>query len=687
MAATPVFSDEQIASILALINTTRHTQYIGARYVPIFGRKGEATIEWDNTAPYEPLTVVLHQGNSYTSRQYVPTGIDILNEDFWANTGNYNAQIEQYRQEATAANNKLSAMGVNTVEDGAALLTRIETIDNDVKFNTSMFTAMGVQNIANAETFNGLPNKISNIKVINVRDMGATGDGVTDDTIAFTNAITQAANGVVYVPTGIYNVKTNELYADNITIIGSGSNSVIKNTENTSASLMRVGSNTRIENLSFDINKYSFFIDMPDTVKNVTIKNCYGINGKIVRAIGRADDTKTATNIIVENCTAANWAGGTADGAVLLGFTNNSLVNGCTLINTNQACSGIVFYGGDSAKKEISEENNKCNNIIISNNIVENVEGGCIWGSLGKDIIISNNIVSNSLDVGIDLEGGLRGNIANNTISDCKNGNIALINNVKNCKVNNNISIMNETPSGNLYKRHFMCYKNTMSSGDDYTLSNNEFITNNNTTMCEIANVSQISDIFISENKFINTYINISNGSAALNATITKNIFNNTLTTNYSIESNDCTDSSVITISENKFNDTKSISVKTTQNFNGRGSNIIENNTISGDINIVGNSESGTNAVITLCDNTFMQTATITNSNPLAYLWYENNHQLAVSGTTVRRVLPYPNTQPTSGLYFSGQRIYYAQPTTAIGIVATKNGATPEWKTFGAITQ
>lgn len=74
-------------------------QYIGARYVPIFGRKGEQSIQWDNTGTYEPLTVVLYQGNSYTSRQFVPVGVEITNQDYWVETGNYNAQIEQYRQE------------------------------------------------------------------------------------------------------------------------------------------------------------------------------------------------------------------------------------------------------------------------------------------------------------------------------------------------------------------------------------------------------------------------------------------------------------------------------------------------------------------------------------------------------------------------------------------------------------
>lgn len=71
------------------------TQYIGARYVPLFADP----IEWDSTRAYEPLTIVLYQGNSFTTRQYTPAGIDINNDAFWAETGNYNAQIEQYRQE------------------------------------------------------------------------------------------------------------------------------------------------------------------------------------------------------------------------------------------------------------------------------------------------------------------------------------------------------------------------------------------------------------------------------------------------------------------------------------------------------------------------------------------------------------------------------------------------------------
>lgn len=87
------------------------TQYIGARYVPLFADP----IEWDNTRAYEPLTIVLYQGNSFTTRQYAPAGIEITNEEFWAETGNYNAQIELYRQEVEKL--RKSWLSLDTLED------------------------------------------------------------------------------------------------------------------------------------------------------------------------------------------------------------------------------------------------------------------------------------------------------------------------------------------------------------------------------------------------------------------------------------------------------------------------------------------------------------------------------------------------------------------------------------------
>ena len=104
------------------------TQYIGARYVPLFADPAE----WNNTRTYEPLTIVMNEGNSYTSKQYVPKGIDISNEAFWALTGNYNAQVEQYRQTVTTFNGRITAnkTDINTEITRA---TKKETeLNNDI---------------------------------------------------------------------------------------------------------------------------------------------------------------------------------------------------------------------------------------------------------------------------------------------------------------------------------------------------------------------------------------------------------------------------------------------------------------------------------------------------------------------------------------------------------------------------
>ena len=79
-------------------NNPGYNLYVGARYVPVFANP----IEWDLSKTYEPLTIVTHQGNSYTSKTFVPANTQITNTTYWALTGNYNAQIEQYRQEVEA---------------------------------------------------------------------------------------------------------------------------------------------------------------------------------------------------------------------------------------------------------------------------------------------------------------------------------------------------------------------------------------------------------------------------------------------------------------------------------------------------------------------------------------------------------------------------------------------------------
>ena len=98
------------------------TQYIGARYVPKFADPAE----WDSSNKYESLTIVLNEGNSYTSRQDVPEGVSLDNNAYWLCTGNYNAQVEAYRKEVSAIKNAIQGyINVEAMKDSGASVNSI----------------------------------------------------------------------------------------------------------------------------------------------------------------------------------------------------------------------------------------------------------------------------------------------------------------------------------------------------------------------------------------------------------------------------------------------------------------------------------------------------------------------------------------------------------------------------------
>ena len=99
------------------------SQYIGSRYVPIFADP----IEWDNHRSYESLTIVTHDGESYTSKCNVGPGVDITNTRYWAKTGAYNAQVEQYKNEVKDLSSQVSGFA----SDNAAFREKIDQFTKD----------------------------------------------------------------------------------------------------------------------------------------------------------------------------------------------------------------------------------------------------------------------------------------------------------------------------------------------------------------------------------------------------------------------------------------------------------------------------------------------------------------------------------------------------------------------------
>ena len=83
-----------------------YNYYIGPRFILKFADP----IEWDANTQYEPMIAVMYQGNSYISRTYVPAGVVPTNEEYWAPSGMYNAQIEQYRREVQEFDGRITAV-------------------------------------------------------------------------------------------------------------------------------------------------------------------------------------------------------------------------------------------------------------------------------------------------------------------------------------------------------------------------------------------------------------------------------------------------------------------------------------------------------------------------------------------------------------------------------------------------
>jgi uncharacterized coiled-coil DUF342 family protein len=99
------------------------SQYVGARYVPKFADP----IEWDIERGYESLTIVTYKGESYTSKCPVPPGIDIKNTRYWALTGAYNAQVEEYKNQVK----DLSQQVTEFASDNKEFRDKITQYDKD----------------------------------------------------------------------------------------------------------------------------------------------------------------------------------------------------------------------------------------------------------------------------------------------------------------------------------------------------------------------------------------------------------------------------------------------------------------------------------------------------------------------------------------------------------------------------
>lgn len=117
-------------------------QYVGARYVP----KIADPVEWQENTAYEALVIVTYNNSSYTSRKPVPVSVGIPpeNKEYWALTGNYNAQIEEYRQ--------LTEQAVQTANSAEETANQAQQTANETKESVDGFDARITKNASDIAT-------------------------------------------------------------------------------------------------------------------------------------------------------------------------------------------------------------------------------------------------------------------------------------------------------------------------------------------------------------------------------------------------------------------------------------------------------------------------------------------------------------------------------------------------------
>jgi hypothetical protein len=271
-------------------------------------------------------------------------------------------------------------------------------------------------------------------EMISVKDFGATGDGITNDTTAMQNALTAAAGKSLYIPAGTY--VCNQLVVSSGTSVygDSASTTIIQATSS-------LGSSTPLFRNLNQIGTPNVYSDSGISIKNI------GFNGNNLgsRSTGLVDFGKVQ-DLTIDNCQIYNiqYIGISLSGCLYANVLNcvfktcgNQTVTaegGAALWIGNAGVDGTPSFDVKVTNNSFNNNNwsaiyATANRILIANNYLDtNKESGIFM--TGSVCVIANNWISNQTRKNISASGieigGDQITISGNFIGNTEDSNISL---------------------------------------------------------------------------------------------------------------------------------------------------------------------------------------------------------------------------------------------------------------------
>ena len=290
-------------------------EYIGARYVPLF------VGEWDNGIAYEPLSIVTYQGNSYTSKQAVPVGIDINNGEYWVETGNYNSQIEAYRVEVRSF--------ADAIEANAEGIENLETIIGDgFTSDNTVADAIAAEALARENADIAIGEDIADEALARENADIAIGDDIADEIAARKQIYVNAVSDY-----GIANDGTTPVASLINAMIADGGNFYFPAGTYLLEDSIKVPSNTKITGEGKDVTIFKMDSSVDAVYHTICTANAYDINARLAR--NEASNTAPAVSDVCPYY---------VDEIVLEDFTVNGNWNHRNLSSWNQTWESPAGY-------------------------------------------------------------------------------------------------------------------------------------------------------------------------------------------------------------------------------------------------------------------------------------------------------------------------------------------------------